>query len=86
MPDQIYSVEEPPNTEDVDTIVGWVLKELQKVKNQFGETISLELRLRGSAPQKPREGMIVAADGTNWNPGGGKGVYTWLAGAWVKMS
>jgi hypothetical protein len=27
------------------------------------------------APTKPRTGMAVFADGTNWNPGGGVGWY-----------
>ena len=37
------------------------------------------------APKKPREGMIVIADGTNWNPGSGKGAYEYKSGAWVKL-
>lgn len=34
------------------------------------------------APNKPREGMIVLADGTSWNPGSGSGFYGYRAGAW----
>lgn len=37
------------------------------------------------APTKPREGMIYGADGTNWNPGTGKGIYAYYGGAWVKL-
>lgn len=34
------------------------------------------------APTKPRVGMIVYADGTSWNPGGGAGLYEYTgAGA-----
>lgn len=37
-------------------------------------------------PEKKRDGMIVVADGTNWNPGGtGAGAYLWIGGAWVKL-
>lgn len=37
-------------------------------------------------PAKPRDGMIVLADGTNFNPGaGGAGFYGRSAGAWVKL-
>jgi hypothetical protein len=32
------------------------------------------------APPKPREGMIVKADGTHWNPGSGAGVYCYRGG------
>jgi len=34
------------------------------------------------APKKPREGMVVKADGTTWNPGSGAGFYGYRAGAW----
>ena len=37
------------------------------------------------APKKPREGMIVIADGVNWNPGAGLGAYEFKSGAWVKL-
>ena len=37
-------------------------------------------------PQKPRQGMIRYADGTNWNPGQGEGIYFMNAGGtWVKL-
>lgn len=38
-----------------------------------------------AAPAKPREGMIVVADGTNWNPGAGKGAYEYRSGGWAKL-
>jgi len=37
------------------------------------------------APDRPQEGDVANADGTNWNPGGGAGLYQYLGGAWVKM-
>ena len=43
------------------------------------------LSVLASAPKKPREGMIVIADGTNWNPGAGLGAYEFKAGVWVKL-
>lgn len=36
-------------------------------------------------PRKPREGMVVMADGTNWNPGSGVGLYRYTGGSWVKI-
>jgi len=36
-------------------------------------------------PKKPREGMLAVADGTNWNPGSGKGLYEYKSAAWVKL-
>ena len=34
-------------------------------------------------PPKPREGAIRYADGTNWNPGSGAGLYRFTSGSWV---
>lgn len=36
-------------------------------------------------PVKPVEGMIRLADGTDWDPGSGKGLYQFLGGVWVKL-
>lgn len=33
-------------------------------------------------PDKLIAGMVVLADGTNWNPGSGSGFYGYRAGAW----
>ena len=37
------------------------------------------------APDKPRDGMIRLADGTNWDPGSGQGVYVYYGSAWNKL-
>lgn len=36
-------------------------------------------------PFRPREGQLVFADGTDWNPGGGAGYYERVGGAWNKL-
>jgi hypothetical protein len=38
-----------------------------------------------AVPQRVRDGMIVLADGTTWNPGSGGGFYGYYAGAWHKL-
>ena len=61
-------------------------EELLAISRNFSETTALDLRPIHAPPLRPREGMIVFADGTDWNPGGtGKGVYTFLSGAWSKL-
>lgn len=37
------------------------------------------------APVKPRNGDIRLADGTNWNPGSGQGVYAYYNSTWNKL-
>lgn len=36
-------------------------------------------------PRRPREGMLSVADGTDWNPGGGRGLYEYRNGVWEKL-
>jgi hypothetical protein len=41
------------------------------------------LQTLSAAPTKPREGMLVKADGNIWNPGFGPGIYAYINGHWV---
>ena len=64
--------------------------ELRRVANQLTEAAgksedAIYLRELNVAPAKVREGMIALADGTNWNPGSGAGVYAYYGGSWVKL-
>jgi hypothetical protein len=45
----------------------------------------LELQILHAAPVRIRAGMLVIADGTDWNPGSGAGLYRRNAAnaAWV---
>ncbi len=44
------------------------------------------LTLQHKEPDKLIEGMVVGADGTNWNPtGGGAGLYQYISGSWNKL-
>lgn len=45
----------------------------------------LSLQTLNVAPTKPREGMVVKADGTHWNPGSGAGFYGYKGGAWALL-
>lgn len=42
----------------------------------------LFLEQLNAAPDKPQNGMIVWADGTNWNPGSGEGIYGYHGSTW----
>ena len=43
----------------------------------------LSLEKLHEEPLRPRDGMVVYADGSNWDPGSGEGIYAYVAGAWV---
>lgn len=58
--------------------------ELDKVALQLSQpTDYIALKTLYAQPERYFEGMIVRADGTNWNPGSGAGVYCRTASGWA---
>ena len=57
--------------------------------NRLGEIIfnldTFRLEETNVAPTKARNGDIRYADGTNWNPGSGEGIYAYTNDAWAKL-
>jgi hypothetical protein len=53
------------------------LEELGLLNRDF-----ITLKVHHVAPKKPRKGQVVYADGTNWDPGSGEGLYVYKAG-WI---
>ena len=68
------------------TLAGYVDQELEAVERTFYSQGILYLSELNVAPTRPRVGMVVLADGVNWNPGAGGGFYGYRAGAWFKLS
>jgi len=71
-----------------DGILGYIqaletsLEELNRPELQ-----SLQLEEWNYEPKNKIQNMIIMADGTNWNPGSGRGVYRYEAGtdSWVHL-
>ena len=59
--------------------------ELERIAQCFAEFDFMQLVELHNEPTKLRTGLTVMADGTDWNPGSGQGVYTYYAGAWHKL-
>lgn len=70
---------------DLEDMRRWVTDELQRLGQESAETTALELRPIFAAPVRPREGMIVYADGTQWDPGSGEGSYEYVNGVWRRL-
>lgn len=70
----------PPPT-DPKMLPGYLRSEFERIAQALRVTTVLldELHV---APSKPRTGMIVLADGGDWNPGSGAGFYGYRGGAW----
>ena len=70
----------------VDDVMKWLWLELQHLSGELHKAVPmLQIDEMHVAPQRPRNGMIVLADGTDWNPGAGAGFYGYRGGAWVKL-
>jgi len=74
---------EPETVPDDVDLLDWIGRELRRVASEFAagaDHINLpELHVE---PLKPRTGVVVLADGTDWNPGSGAGFYGYRGGAW----
>ncbi len=69
-----------PNTPE--EVVAY-LREGMPALLQLATNLAQTFDVTNVAPAKPREGDLRYADGTNWNPGGGAGLYRYTSGAWV---
>lgn len=63
----------------------YLWKELQRIAASFEFSLARNVEFLHVEPTKVREGMVVGADGTDWNPGSGQGVYCYYNGAWNKL-
>ncbi len=45
----------------------------------------VQMKVTHVVPDKPRNGMLIEADGTDWDPGSGAGLYIYRSGSWVKV-
>ena len=80
----MYTPSSPPN--DPAALSQWAMNEfVQLARLLNGGARILIVQPSYAEPSRPREGMVVNADGTEWNPGGGAGLYQYLSSAWVKL-
>ena len=64
----------------------WISGELVRISNTFTTSRqSLNIPVINAEPAKPQVGDVVFADGTNWNPGGGRGLYYYDT-SWTKIA
>ena len=72
----------PENPEDLGIYVVTELKRLGSIL--FNQSV-MRLEETNTAPTKPRDGDIRYADGSNWNPGAGTGIYLFDGSSWTKL-
>jgi hypothetical protein len=66
----------------------YLFHELNKLSDIIFNLDVMRLEQTNVVPDKPRDGDIRYADGTNWNPGSGQGLYVYIddgTPAWEKL-
>jgi hypothetical protein len=66
----------------------YLFHELNKLSDIIFNLDVMRLEQTNVDPDKPRDGDIRYADGTNWNPGSGQGLYVYIddgTPAWEKL-
>lgn len=64
---------------------GFLRSELLKIGAAIQALAAGKLEPTHVAPDKPRDGMVRLADGADWNPGLGAGVYCYYNSTWNKL-
>jgi hypothetical protein len=65
----------------------YLTTELKKLGDILFNQATFRLERTHTAPTRPRGGDIRYADGTNWDPGSGEGIYFYKesTSAWVQL-
>lgn len=72
--------------QDANALPAFLDQELSEIERAQNEPVFiLQLAVSNVPPPKVRLGMLVEADGTNWNPGAGAGLYVYRPAGWVKV-
>ena len=74
-----------PADVDVDGLRRWVQDEFLRIAQATAVVDGVTYNVTYAAPTFLVDGMTVFADGTDWNPGGGRGLYQRTGGVWVKL-
>lgn len=69
--------------DDPRGLVGFLRRELANIQRAFtGQADFYRLNVLNAAPAKTFDGMIICADGVNFNPGSGQGFYGYYNSSW----
>jgi hypothetical protein len=70
---------QPSTTNDPKKTIGYVQDVERRVRNALeGSNNFLSLTTLYAEPETRFSGMIVLADGAEWDPGSGAGLYRWI--------
>jgi hypothetical protein len=68
-----------------ENLSDYLFHELNRLSDVLFNLDVMRLEQTNVAPNKPRDGDMRYADGTNWNPGSGAGIYAYIGTSWTKL-
>ena len=81
-----YVQRQIPAGGDIESLKRWMADELANIRAaQTAPVEKVQRKKLFKPPAKFGEGTEVLADGVQWNPGAGPGVYCYYNGAWNKL-
>ena len=72
----------PGSVASLEELLSFVVSEQAKIAIALLDALPRTSTELHAEPSKPRGGLVVFADGTDWNPGSGQGFYAYYASAW----
>ena len=82
-----FELADPPPVTDASQVAQWAAEQFRAIQS-YMEAIALGfLEETHVEPAKRFTGMLRLADGTNWNPGAGRGIYWYdeTGATWTKL-
>ena len=74
----------PKDPDDIPAYLAKIIPLLQQALVN-PEMDTLKVTVSHTVPPRLEEGVVAYADGTNWNPGSGAGLYVYVSGSWSKI-
>lgn len=74
-----------PELKEVEELRKFLESEMTRIAQAFQSHNFVVFQILHVVPERPTPGMVVFADGTDWNPGSGRGLYEYRVASWVKL-
>jgi hypothetical protein len=83
----VATYEPTPIPQDYSPLRSWLATQLRKISDVLrAPTVSgVHFDILHAEPARYSDGDVIMADGADWNPGAGGGLYQRFGGAWVKL-
>ena len=70
--------------DDIRELVRWIKDELDRISGAIS-SLEHQYPTLNAPPERYTVGFIAYADGTNWNPGAGEGLYVYKSTGWTLL-